>query len=67
MVNPRAHQIMRGVHHTKGFTSVHHKFVTLNNYFVEKFSVSKNEPLTNQCLSGFNLDFALRKYQTMSS
>jgi len=40
---------------------VHHKLVTLNRYFLQKLSVSKNEPLTNQCLSGFNLAFAHSK------
>jgi len=38
-----------------GFTRVHHKLVTLNRYFLQKLSVSKNEALTNQWLSGFNL------------
>jgi len=33
---------------TKGFTMVHHKLVTPNRYFIQKLSVSKNEPLTNQ-------------------
>jgi len=33
---------------TKGFTKVHHKLVTLSRYFLQKLSVSKHEPLTNQ-------------------
>jgi len=46
---------------TKGCARVHHKLVTLNRYFLQKLSVSKNELLTNQWLSGFNLDFAHSK------
>jgi len=37
---------------------VHHKLGTLKRSFIQKLSVNKNEPLTNQWLSGFNLDFA---------
>jgi len=32
----------------KGFTRMHHELVALNTYFLQKLSVSKNEPLTNQ-------------------
>ena len=45
----------------EGFTRMHYKLVTLNRYFVQKLSVSKNEPLTNQWLSGFKLGFAQSK------
>ena len=51
---------------TKGFTRVHHKLVTLNRYFLQKLFVRKNEPLTNQWLSGFNLDFAHSKVWCVS-
>jgi len=33
---------------TQDFTRVHHKLVTLHRYFLQKLSVSKNEPLTKQ-------------------
>jgi len=33
---------------TKRFTRVHHALVTLKRYFLQKLSVRKNEPLTNQ-------------------
>jgi len=32
----------------KELTKVHHKLVTQNRYFLQKLSVGKNEPLTNQ-------------------
>ena len=50
----------------KRFTKVHHKLVTLNIWFLHKLSVSKNEPLTNPWLSGFNRDFAQSKLWCIS-
>jgi len=54
-------KIFVGCSTTKGFTKVHRKLVTLNRQFLQKLSVSKNEPLTNQWLSGLNRDFAHSK------
>jgi len=50
----------------KGFTRVDRKLVTPNRHFLQKLSVSKNEPLTNQWLSGFNLAFTHAKVWCVS-
>jgi len=54
-------KICAGCTTKKGFTRVHHKFVALNRCFLQKLSVSKNEPLTNQRLLEFKLAFAHSK------
>jgi len=55
---------MRDVHHyeriNKGASQTcHTKQIA---YFLQKLSVSKNEPLTNQWLSGFKLDKCFSKW-----
>jgi len=57
----RCTEIYVGCTTKKELTKVHHKLVIFT-----KLSVSKNEPLTNQWLSGFNLAFAHSKVWCVS-